>query len=247
MSYIYERDVLEHMLSSRYNVNRLISDFQALPLDKKIEQSAFSAINIVFGKNMETITSDLITLYGGTMLNNKRGDKEADIFFSYKGKQYLIEQKVRDDHDTNKRVGQALDFIEKKNVFSSNNSAFWFVEEIFDKNKKYYRDTIKEELYYGKEINDFMSSIFGAKGRNFFFDYKEKIKRAQREIDVFSLTFSHSIELKNISPVSLRKMIEKYGEEKISNYFFAGGDIKSAIETYSGKNKKKFQEIMELL
>lgn len=244
MKYFDEQELLERLLSSSYNPKRIISPYQALPLREKIVQTILTRINISFGNYAEEIAKKTIAAFGGEILEGKSSDKVADCLFMYKGKTYLIEQKVRDDHDTSKRVGQATDFIEKKKIFRPDASACWFIDNNFRKNKKYYSTLFADEMYYGDEINKFMYEIFGDIGNDFFSYYRRRIEEMRRELSSFNLTFMQPVRLEKISPAHLATLIEYCPKEDISNFFFAGNDYVEVIKNYNGRKKAKFMELI---
>lgn len=244
MKYFDEQELLERLLSSSYNLKRIISPYQALPLREKIVQTILTRINISFGNYAEEIAKKTIAAFGGEILEGKSSDKVADCLFMYKGKTYLIEQKVRDDHDTSKRVGQATDFIEKKKIFHPDASACWFIDNNFRKNKKYYSTLFADEMYYGDEINRFMYEIFGDIGNDFFSYYRRRIEEMRRELSSFNLTFTQPVRLEKISPAHLATLIEYCPKEDISNFFFAGNDYVEVIKNYNGRKKAKFMELI---
>lgn len=244
MKYFDEQELLERLLSSSYNLKRIISPYQALPLREKIVQTILTRINISFGNYAEEIAKKTIAAFGGEILEGKSSDKVADCLFMYKGKTYPIEQKVRDDHDTSKRVGQATDFIEKKKIFRPDASACWFIDNNFRKNKKYYSTLFADEMYYGDEINKFMYEIFGDIGNDFFSYYRRRIEEMRRELSSFNLTFMQPVRLEKISPAHLATLIEYCPKEDISNFFFAGNDYVEAIKNYNGRKKAKFMELI---
>ena len=244
MQYFDEQELLERLLSSNYNLMRIVSPYQALPLREKITQTILTHINISLGNYAEEIAKKIIAAFGGEILEGKSSDKVVDCLFMYKGKTYLIEQKVRDDHDTSKRVGQATDFIEKKRIFRPDASACWFVDDNFHKNEKYYSTLFADELYYGDEINKFMYEIFGDIGNDFFSYYRRRIEEMRRELSSFNLTFVQPVRLEKISPARLRTLIEHCSKEDISTYFFAGNDYVEVIKNYNGPKKARFMELI---
>lgn len=83
--------------------------------------------------------------------------------FSYLNKTVLIEQKVRDDHDSSKKTGQIVNFQTKKNALSKDFDEFyctsWFIDDGLKKNRSYYLSQLTDP--YELEIEDFLEMIFG--------------------------------------------------------------------------------------
>ncbi|EAH5469824.1 restriction endonuclease, partial [Campylobacter jejuni] len=79
---------------------------------------------------------------------------------------YLIEQKIRDDHDSTKKRGQYANLIKKikalKQKFSNYRiiACMWFSDDSLKKNKKFYEEQINNNtdekvdifIFYGKEL-----------------------------------------------------------------------------------------------
>lgn len=88
-------------------------------------------------------------------------------FRDSEGNTYLIEQKVRDDHDSTKKRGQIENFKKKVTCLQQKNvnvqSAIWFSDPAFKKNRKYYAEEISSinnaHLYYGEDM--FCSEFIG--------------------------------------------------------------------------------------
>ncbi|MEG1732660.1 MAG: hypothetical protein RR252_05875, partial [Longicatena sp.] len=131
---------------------------------------------ISFGDFIE----DIMTQYLGKYYTNL--DKLAiynnekilfDQLFIYDEKIYMIEQKMRDDHDSTKKRGQLENFIKKVNYLKEtypNNkivAGMWFVDPSLFKNKNYYQsqmnkiniDNVEMNLFYGDEFTTMLDKI----------------------------------------------------------------------------------------
>jgi hypothetical protein len=91
-----------------------------------------------------------------------------DELFIHEDKIFLIEVKVKDDHDSTKKVGQFINFVNKykaiKEIYGDNYKivpVMWFLDDFFKKNYKYYLKSINEmnneyncnaSLCYGVQI-----------------------------------------------------------------------------------------------
>lgn len=95
-----------------------------------------------------------------------------DQLFSFNNTIYMVEQKIRDDHDSTKKRGQFSNFLKKveylKSIYSDKKiiSIMWFVDPSLIKNKKYYtiemqnnsfKTDIDMHLFYGKDFFSFLS------------------------------------------------------------------------------------------
>ena len=90
----------------------------------------------------------------------------ADQIFTKNNTLYLIEQKIRDDHDSTKKRGQYANLIKKIRVVKRKypnkriKVCMWFSDNSLRKNKKYYLEQIANNtdneveisLFYGKEL-----------------------------------------------------------------------------------------------
>lgn len=121
-------------------LERIITPFQIIPFKEKIYQNYLTSINIKFGSALEEIFHRYLTFKGATFLNRRCiPGKDCDQLFTYKGKTILIEQKVRDDHDSSKKVGQLENYLFKKQSLPKNAlCCCWFIDDNFSKNYNFY-------------------------------------------------------------------------------------------------------------
>lgn len=155
------------------NPNRYVGVFRITGAKAKLMQNISQSNEIMFGNFLEKIINKYLKITGYVNLNNEiqtNGEilkidqlvkKDNDIF--------IIEQKVRDDHDSTKKRGQIDNFLKKynhvKTIYPINNivGIMWFVDDSFKKNKGFYHNEISNlnkydrnlHLFYGKELFDF--------------------------------------------------------------------------------------------
>lgn len=149
------------------NLNRLVTDFQVLPLKDKIQQCYFTSMGVKLGRALEDIIQLYLTKKGANFNLDRRKVVEGhdcDQIFTFGDKTILIEQKIRDDHDSSKKRGQVENYLKKREVLLENFSnvfcCSWFVDNTFKKNIKYYIIELKDEVCYGKEIENFLLKVF---------------------------------------------------------------------------------------
>ena len=151
------------------NPDRYIGIFRPTTPKLKLIQNITQSHEISFGDFIE----DIITIYLGKYYKNlpKRAiyKGEAILFdqlFEYNDKIFMIEQKMRDDHDSTKKRGQFENFIKKveylKETYPNKEieAGMWFVDQTLVKNKRYYsnqmkqyhEDKVKLHLFYGDEF-----------------------------------------------------------------------------------------------
>ena len=149
--------------------------FRPTTPEVKIAQNLSQSHEIKFGYAFE----ELVRLYlkengcqifdSSIVIDGKR--KDLDIYFRKDGKDYLVEQKTRDNHDSTKKRGQADDF-EKKLVAVSDGGkkavcgVLFFLDPGMSKNKIFYEERLPEitqrhgletRLVYGGEFFNMLS------------------------------------------------------------------------------------------
>ncbi|RIY40308.1 HpyAIV family type II restriction enzyme, partial [Psittacicella hinzii] len=146
------------------NPTRYTGIFRVTNAKTKLIQNVTQSQEIKFGDFMEDIVTQYIGLMGYTNLpKNIKTENDAhylnvDQLF-YKDKVlYLIEQKIRDDHDSTKMRGQYDNFRTKINILRKNypdkqiKATMWFIDDGLKKNKKYYEGKIASESFPQTEI-----------------------------------------------------------------------------------------------
>lgn len=154
------------------NPSRYCGLFRLSNSKTKLVQNVTQSIEIKFGYFMEDIITDYIELIGyknkvKDLGFDENGDRlNADQLFVKGNTIYLVEQKIRDDHDSTKKRAQFANLIKKIKLIKRNNPMFhlvasiWFVDDCFAKNKNFYKEEIDKNcyqdikiyLFYGKEF-----------------------------------------------------------------------------------------------
>ncbi|EGF1229429.1 restriction endonuclease [Campylobacter jejuni] len=162
----------EILLTVLNNLKRYIGLFRITNAKTKLIQNITQSCEIKFGDFIEEILSQYIIEMGYKALDKNIGfDEEnnklnADQVFSDEHNIYLIEQKIRDDHDSTKKRGQYANLIKKikalKQKFSNYRiiACMWFSDDSLKKNKKFYEEQINNNtdekvdifIFYGKEL-----------------------------------------------------------------------------------------------
>ena len=147
------------------NPNRYTGIFRLSNAKTKLVQNVTQSREIKFGDFMEDIVTDYIGLIGYTNREKSIGYDEngdalsADQVFDDGNTVFLIEQKIRDDHDSTKKRGQYQNFkkkyslLKRLNAYSRINATMWFIDDSLVKNKRYYLEEAGEETLSGVEIN----------------------------------------------------------------------------------------------
>lgn len=147
------------------NPSRYTGFFRLSNAKTKLIQNVTQSREIKFGDFMEEIVTDYIEQMGYTNLNKNIGtddegnDLSADQVFKLGDKVYLIEQKIRDDHDSTKKRGQYENFRKKYLLLKRQyprctiDASMWFIDDSLKKNKKYYKGRAAAETTTGIDIH----------------------------------------------------------------------------------------------
>ena len=129
------------------NPRRYTGIFRVSNAETKLLQNVTQSREIKFGDFMEDLITFYINAIGYENLDkNMSSALRADQLFRREKVIYLIEQKIRDDHDSTKKKGQYNNFREKYLFLKSKyqdciiNAVMWFIDDGLKKNRKYYNE-----------------------------------------------------------------------------------------------------------
>lgn len=164
----FEYELLETVIK---NPNRYTGIFRLSNAKTKLVQNVTQSREIKFGDFMEDVVTDYIAEMGYKNLDKSIGNDEngdalsADQVFMSENDVYLIEQKIRDDHDSTKKRGQYANFKKKYTLLKRRypnynvSATMWFIDDSLVKNKRYYMEEANAErldvdinIYYGGEL-----------------------------------------------------------------------------------------------
>ncbi|RMH10547.1 MAG: hypothetical protein D6697_00750 [Armatimonadetes bacterium] len=149
---------------------RFVGLFRPSTASEKILQNLTQAREIKFGDAMEEVVGEILQSAGYESLSSPSPELEYDHLYYTPDKQsiVLIEQKVRDDHDSTKRWGQFQNFEQKivavVNAYPSVpiQAIMYFLDPEFTKNRNFYARKMQERrdrypstlmlLFYGEEL-----------------------------------------------------------------------------------------------
>lgn len=156
------------------NPHRYIGLFRVTNAKTKLIQNITQSCEIKFGDFIEDVLTQYISEMGYQNLDKNIGVDEnndelnVDQLFKKDDENiiYLIEQKIRDDHDSTKKRGQYANFIKKIKVIKEKypnhfvKATMWFSDDALKKNRRYYLEEIqnntdnivKINIFYGKEL-----------------------------------------------------------------------------------------------
>ena len=160
------------------NPNRYTGIFRLSNAKTKLIQNVTQSREIKFGDFMEEIITIYIDKMGYENLNKRIGTDEngdslnADQVFLGGDTVYLIEQKIRDDHDSTKKRGQYANFkkkfslLERKYPNKKINATMWFIDGGLVKNKNYYISESNKDITDNRQLN----ILYGDALFSFLFD-----------------------------------------------------------------------------
>lgn len=213
------------------NPNRYCGLFRLSNAKTKLIQNVTQSIEIKFGDFMEEIITEYISKMGYINITkdlgfDENGDRlNCDQLFTLGNNLYLVEQKIRDDHDSTKKRGQYANFYKKINLLKRKHpdkhiiGIMWFIDDGLCKNKNYYKgementsfENVELHLYYGGEFFEELNN-----GNNVWkeiISHLEKL-RLENTNEILSIPdFGTSDEIFN----ALLKLEVKYWKKLISN------------------------------
>ena len=213
------------------NPSRYCGLFRLSNAKTKLIQNVTQSKEIKFGDFMEDIVTDYIELLGyinqsKEIGHDDNGDKlNADQVFIKNNIIYLIEQKIRDDHDSTKKRGQFANFDKKVKLVKTQNpnmrliAIMWFIDDGLVKNKNYYQTEMDNSnyvdtqlhLYYGSELFELLDG--GKQVWKEITSYLEK-NRLENSQEIFTIPdFGTSDEIYK----ALLKLSRKYWTKLLSD------------------------------
>ena len=157
----------EILLTVLNNPKRYIGLFRITNAKTKLIQNVTQSCEIKFGDFIEDILTEYISDMGYTNLDKNIGYDDddnrlsADQIFTKDNIIYLIEQKIRDDHDSTKKRGQYANLIKKIRLLKAKYpqqkiiASMWFSDESLSKNKKFYLEQVANNTDEMVEIHIF--------------------------------------------------------------------------------------------
>jgi hypothetical protein len=253
------------------NPERFIGLFRPTKPTGKILQHIFQSREIRMGDAFEEIIEEIIKSIGFTILPKNIGSTGKkklllDQYFMKDNMYYFIEQKLRDDHDSSKKVGQMKNFESKLKILvgihGSNNlfGIMYFIDPDIRKNENYYRKELeklsksyKVELYlfYGKDLFDHLgcNNLW-----NDILSWTRQWKENLSELPQinFDETPDESFdEIKNLELRYWKKILENdqlWYEGIIKTIFRSGETLKRILNHFCSKQSDlQYKELWNLL
>lgn len=151
------------------NPDRYVGLFRPTSPEVKLIQNITQSHEISFGDFIEDIITDYLGLFYHNLEKRRVYNNEVILFdqlFEYGDNIFMLEQKMRDDHDSTKKRGQFENFIKKVNYLHETYpnkkiiAGMWFVDPSLSKNKNYYLQMISENLLDNQELHLFYGDEF---------------------------------------------------------------------------------------
>jgi len=269
--HIFGSDKKELLRKIAENPERFIGLFRLTKPTGKILQHIFQSHEIRMGDAFEEIIEKIIKSLGFNILSKNiesTGKKKLllDQYFTKDNMYYFIEQKLRDDHDSSKKVGQMKNFESKLKILvgkhGSNNlfGIMYFIDPYIRKNENYYRKELeklsksyKVELYlfYGKELFDYLGCT------NLWNDILSWMKKWKENLPElpqinFDETPDESFdEIKNLERRYWKKILENrqlWDEGIIKTIFRSGETLKRILNYFCSKQSDpQYKQLCNLL
>jgi hypothetical protein len=239
------------------NPQRYIGLFRITNAKTKLIQNLTQICEIKFDDFLEEILTTYIAETGYINLNKNIGNDDknnvlnADQIFTKDDKIFLIEQKVRDDHDSTKKRGQYANLIKKirclKTKFQGKtiNAAMWFSDDSLKKNRKFYLeqienntdDSVQISLFYGKEIFEILFQRVDIWDELIAHLRQNKLERSNEILSVPDFDTSDEIlnalrQIKQNEPKLIKKLLSDKSEfaELRNELFPSGKNLKRLLD-----------------
>ena len=222
----------EILLTVIQNPKRYIGIFRITNAKTKLIQNVTQSCEIKFGDFIEEILTEYIRDMGYSNLDKNIGVDEsgnrlsADQIFQKDDMIYLIEQKIRDDHDSTKKRGQYGNLIKKIKTLKKQYpkykiiASMWFSDDSLKKNRKYYLEQIEHNtdeqveicIFYGKELFESIFKRMDIWNELVSHLQKHKQERSQEILNVPDFDTSKEIKMalfkvKNDYPKLIKKLL----------------------------------------
>jgi len=177
--HLFEGEKRELLKTIATYPERFVGLFRPTKPKAKILQHLLQSHEIKFADAIEEVLTEIIRDLGFQVLDRQIQISEGvflklDQYFTKNNIYYIVEQKMRDDHDSSKKRGQIENFEQKiEFLYKKHNGnivgIFYFVDPELEKNKNFYEEELKKlsnfyktqfYLFYGKEFFKFLKVSF---------------------------------------------------------------------------------------
>ncbi|MBA7469237.1 hypothetical protein ES707_04503 [subsurface metagenome] len=198
------------------NPERFVGLFRPSISRQKLLQNILQNREIRFGDVMERVFDKWLAEYGYEMLDPQiTSELRCDLYFLAPDKHaYLVEMKMRDDHDSTKRRGQWNNFELKVKILhreygSELTAIFYFVDPALSKNRNFYSANCEELrrdlqldtilLWYGSQLFEHLTK---AEDWDLLLDFLYEWKRELTETEMLNMESTDA--LKELSSLDIQ-------------------------------------------
>lgn len=257
------------------NPDRYISLFRPTKPKAKVLQNILQSQEILFGNAFEVCLERYIHILGYKPLpkNIKFKDKllSVDLLFEKDENIYVVEVKIRDDHDSSKKSGQIENFEKKIDAITSTYKdkkvygLMYFIDPSLVKNKRYYQEEVEKlkqdynledaRILYGKELFEYLEAEPVWKEiLTYLKQWKDSLPELP-EINFDSEAEKSFEEIKEIEFSKFRKLfdtdlIKKEEYVSIFKVIFPEKRVLSLLEEFfdeKSKQEKKYKNLLDKL
>jgi hypothetical protein len=176
-AHLFEGDKINLLKKLAQEPSRFVGLFRSSKPKTKVIQYLLQSREIRFGDAMEEVIGALLSDLGYSLLplslQGKTGRLSLDLHFEDIKREYVVEMKVRDDHDSTKKKGQADNFEEKVLILDKTSrkeliGVVFFLDPSMNKNANFYQGRRSElskntkaqlHLCYGPEFFDLIGHL----------------------------------------------------------------------------------------
>lgn len=236
---------VKSLVKDSTSFKRITTSFNIKSFEERLSGSYLTSISIKLGDALEDAFKEYLKEKGAIFLaRDFVPHKDCDQIFQYNDIIFLIEQKIRDDHDSSKKIGQIENYNNKKNIIASKVDKYfsccWFIDPDFVKNKNYYISILnKDELYYGAEIENFLKDkvFHDDRCNGFFEEFLTYIEKYTNEFSIFDIS-NLTINYKDFSVTELYRLLNTTRHiDKVATIFFNGTIPFKEIYDYVEKSR----------
>lgn len=227
---IFEKSKMNLLHKIAENPERYIGIFRPTKPKGKILQNLLQSHEIKFGDAMEIILEKYLKAKKCKLLAKRYTHTDNSVLnidqcFKKNKKIFVLEQKIRDDHDSTKKRGQIANFEKKLSVIQITypketiEGIMFFVDPDLKKNSNYYKDAldkissdykIQTNVFYGVEFFDYLgiSDVWEE-----IIEHLTKWREGIPELPELNFDIdaqSSFEEIKNITPSEFRKLFDNY-------------------------------------
>jgi hypothetical protein len=267
--HIFEGEKKELLKKIAEKPERFIGLFRPTKPSAKILQHLLQSHEIRFGDAFEELIEEFLREFGFQILSKSITDSSGkplllDQHFGDGKIYYLIEQKVRDDHDSTKKDGQITNFEKKLDIlyktYTSNLvGIMYFLDPDLVKNKNFYLEKlqkissfygIKTYLFYGKELFEFFGH---PEYWNQILMWLKQWKDSLPELPEINFDKNSERSFEEIKDLDLRywrKLLEneKLWEEGIIKAIFREGKtLKLLLKFFNSQTNTPFKNLARIL